>query len=74
MSGLLEELYDVGFAQSGDVGDGLLAVLACHDPLVVAVLTIHSCVSARACSTVKKRTDIKPFVQITQGLKAYTAQ
>lgn len=41
MAGLREDLYDAGFAQPDDVGDGLLAVLAWHDPLVVAVPARH---------------------------------
>ncbi|MBG7193127.1 LysR family transcriptional regulator [Pseudomonas aeruginosa] len=41
IKGLREDLYDAGFAQSDDVGDGLLAVPAWHDPLVVAVLAKH---------------------------------
>ncbi|WP_020201371.1 LysR family transcriptional regulator [Cupriavidus sp. WS] len=36
-----EDLYDAGFAQSDDVDDGLLAVPAWHDPLVVAVPAKH---------------------------------
>lgn len=38
---LREDLYDAGFAQSDDVGDGLLAVPAWRDPLVIAVLAKH---------------------------------
>lgn len=41
IAGLREDLYDAGFAQSDDVGDGLLAVPAWHDPLVVAVPAKH---------------------------------
>ena len=39
--GLQDDLYDVGFAQSADVGDGLLAEPAWSDPLVVAVPAKH---------------------------------
>jgi len=41
IKGLHDDLYDVGFAQSNAVGDGLLAVPAWQDPLVVAVLSKH---------------------------------
>lgn len=39
--GLHDDLYDVGFAQSPEVGDGLLAEPAWSDPLVVAVPARH---------------------------------
>lgn len=39
--GLHDHLYDVGFAQSAEVGDGILAELAWSDPLVVAVPARH---------------------------------
>jgi DNA-binding transcriptional LysR family regulator len=39
--GLHEDLYDVGFAQSAEVGDGILALPAWSDPLVVAVPAKH---------------------------------
>lgn len=39
--GLHDDLYDVGFAQSADVGDGLLAEPVWSDPLVVAVPARH---------------------------------
>lgn len=39
--GLHDDLYDVGFAQSSDVGDGLLAEPVWSDPLVVAVPARH---------------------------------
>lgn len=39
--GLHDDLYDVGFAQSGDVGEGLLAEFAWQEPLVVAVPARH---------------------------------
>lgn len=41
IKGLREDLYDAGFAQSDEIGDGLLAVPAWRDPLVVAVLAKH---------------------------------
>lgn len=39
--GLHDDLYDVGFAQSADVGNGIIAELAWSDPLVVAVPARH---------------------------------
>lgn len=41
LRGLQDDLYDVGFAQSADVGDGIVAELAWSDPLVVAVPARH---------------------------------
>ncbi|GGC10373.1 LysR family transcriptional regulator [Oxalicibacterium flavum] len=41
IEGLRADLYDAGFAQLDDVGDGLLAEPAWHDPLVVAVPAKH---------------------------------
>ncbi|PHS75505.1 MAG: LysR family transcriptional regulator [Porticoccus sp.] len=41
LRGLHEDLYDVGFAQSAEVGDGIVAVPAWSDPLVVAVPARH---------------------------------
>lgn len=41
LKGLHEDLYDIGFAQSADVGDGILAVPAWHEPLHVAVPKRH---------------------------------
>lgn len=41
IKGLHDDLYDVGFAQSDEVGDGLLTELAWSDPLVVAVPVRH---------------------------------
>ncbi len=41
IKGLHDDLYDVGFAQSDEVSDGLLAELAWSDPLVVAVPVRH---------------------------------
>lgn len=39
--GLHDDLYDVGFAQSADVGDGIVAEPAWSDPLMVAVPARH---------------------------------
>lgn len=39
--GLRSDLYDVGFAQSDEVGDGILAEPMWHDPLVAAVPARH---------------------------------
>ncbi|WP_084342273.1 LysR family transcriptional regulator [Ectopseudomonas oleovorans] len=39
--GLNDELYDVGFAQSADVGDGIVAEAAWSDPLVVVMPARH---------------------------------
>lgn len=41
LRGLVEDLYDVGFAQSAEVGDGIVAVPAWSEPLVVAVPARH---------------------------------
>lgn len=41
IKGLHDDLYDVGFAQSAEVGDGILAEPAWSDPLVVAVPARH---------------------------------
>jgi DNA-binding transcriptional LysR family regulator len=41
IAGLRDHLYDVGFAQCNDLGDGLVAVPVWHDPLVVAVPVEH---------------------------------
>ncbi|MDR3391863.1 MAG: LysR family transcriptional regulator [Sulfuriferula sp.] len=41
LKGLQEDLYDVGFAQLDEVGDGLLAEPIWHDPLMVAVPARH---------------------------------
>lgn len=41
LKGLQEDLYDVGFAQSDEVGDGLLVEPIWHDPLMVAVPARH---------------------------------
>lgn len=40
--GLNEDLYDVGFAQSDEVGDGITAMPAWSDALMVAVPARHS--------------------------------
>jgi len=41
LKGLHDDLYDVGFAQSADVGDGILAEPAWRDPLRVAIPARH---------------------------------
>lgn len=41
IKGLNDDLYDVGFAQSGDVGDGLVAAPAWSEPLQVAIPARH---------------------------------
>lgn len=45
IKGLHDDLYDVGFAQSDEVGDGIVAVPAWNDPLVVAVPERHPILS-----------------------------
>lgn len=41
IKGLNEDLYDVGFAQSDEVGNGIVAMHAWHDTLMVAVPARH---------------------------------
>jgi len=41
IKGLHEDLYDVGFAQSDDAGDGIVAESVWHDPLMVVVPARH---------------------------------
>lgn len=41
IKGLHDDLYDVGFAQSKEVGDGITALPAWSDPLMVAVPARH---------------------------------
>lgn len=41
IKGLHDDLYDVGFAQFDDVGDGVIAEPVWHDPLMVAVPARH---------------------------------
>lgn len=41
LKGLQDDLYDVGFAQSSDVGDSIIAEPVWHDPIVVAVPARH---------------------------------
>ena len=41
IKGLHEDLYDVGFAQSDDAGDGIVAESIWHDPLMVVVPARH---------------------------------
>ncbi|HCF6874161.1 TPA: LysR family transcriptional regulator [Pseudomonas aeruginosa] len=45
IKGLLEDLYDAGFAQSDDVGDGIVATPAWSEPLMVAVPARHPILS-----------------------------
>ena len=42
IKGLHDDLYDVGFAQSDEVGDGITAQAVWSDPLMVAVPARHS--------------------------------
>ncbi|RPX18572.1 LysR family transcriptional regulator [Pseudomonas aeruginosa] len=41
IKGLLDDLYDVGFAQSDEVGEGIVAEAVWNDPLMVAVPARH---------------------------------
>jgi DNA-binding transcriptional LysR family regulator len=41
IKGLADDLYDAGFSQSSEVGDGLMAVPAWSDPMVVAIPARH---------------------------------
>lgn len=41
IKGLHDDLYDVGFAQSDEVGDGIMATAVWSDPLMVAVPARH---------------------------------
>lgn len=41
IKGLHDDLYDVGFARSDDVGDGIIAEAIWNDPLMVAVPARH---------------------------------
>ncbi len=41
IKGLHDDLFDVGFAQSDEAGDGIIAELAWDDPLMVAVPARH---------------------------------
>jgi len=43
--GLHDDLYDVGFAQSDDVGDGIVTEPVWHDPLMVVVPARHPILS-----------------------------
>jgi len=45
IKGLHDDLYDVGFAQSDEVGDGVVALPVWHDPLMVAVPAKHPLLS-----------------------------
>lgn len=48
--GLQEDLYDVGFAQSSEVGDDIVAEVAWSEPLVVAVPSRHPLLSSQKVS------------------------
>lgn len=41
VKGLRSDLYDVGFAQAADVGDGMVVAQAWHDPVVAAIPDRH---------------------------------
>ncbi|MEB5485036.1 LysR substrate-binding domain-containing protein [Burkholderia pseudomallei] len=41
IKGLHDDLYDVGFARSDDVGDGVIAEVVWNDPLMIAVPARH---------------------------------
>lgn len=45
LRGLHDDLYDVGFAQSDEVGDGIVSLPVWRDPLMVAVPTGHALAS-----------------------------
>lgn len=45
IKGLLEDLYDAGFAQSDEVGDGIVATPVWSEPLMVAVPARHPILS-----------------------------
>ncbi len=45
IKGLHDDLYDAGFAQSDEVGDGIIATQAWSDPLMVAVPARHPILS-----------------------------
>ncbi|SDP98532.1 LysR family transcriptional regulator [Ectopseudomonas guguanensis] len=45
IKGLLEDLYDAGFAQSDEVGDGIVATPVWSEPLMVAVPVRHPILS-----------------------------
>lgn len=47
IKGLHDDLYDVGFAQSDEVGDGILAEPVWRDPLMVVVPARHPILSHR---------------------------
>jgi len=48
IKGLHEELYDVGFARSDEVGDGVVAEAVWNDPLMVAVPARHPLLTYKA--------------------------
>ncbi|HBP3856327.1 TPA: LysR family transcriptional regulator, partial [Pseudomonas aeruginosa] len=45
IKGLIDDMYDVGFAQSDEVGDSILAEPVWRDPLMVAVPARHPILS-----------------------------
>lgn len=55
IKGLHDDLYDVGFAQSDEVGEGIVAIPVWSDALMVAVparhpLLVHKRIPLRNCS------------------------
>ncbi|MBF8721805.1 LysR family transcriptional regulator [Pseudomonas guariconensis] len=50
IKGLHDDLYDVGFALSDEVGDGIVAMPAWSDPLMVAVPARHTLLSKKRIS------------------------
>ncbi|MBN5182477.1 LysR family transcriptional regulator [Serratia marcescens] len=50
IKGLHDDLYDVGFALSDEVGDGLLAIPVWSDPLMVAVPARHTLLAQKRIS------------------------
>lgn len=50
VKGLREDRYDAGFAQTADVGEGILAVPVWTDPLVVAIPARHPLLAHRRVS------------------------
>lgn len=50
IKGLHDDLYDVGFALSDEVGDGIVAIPAWSDPLMVAVPARHTLLAQKRIS------------------------
>jgi DNA-binding transcriptional LysR family regulator len=73
IKGLHDDLYDVGFAQSDEVGDGIVALPAWSDALMVAVPARHPLLRG---STLPP--DFRPFSESASsagaGLKAATVK